>query len=82
MSARLSSTHPHGCFVNAPNLGGFAGISFRYDNAKISFGYRGDFFFAAMDHGIDTRKSTTLGFNGPFASIRVGRANCASIFPA
>ncbi|HEV2561541.1 MAG TPA: hypothetical protein VGT78_05315 [Rhizomicrobium sp.] len=58
--------------IVVPNVGGFAGISFRYSDAKISFGYRGDFFFGAMDGGIDTRKSTTLGFNGPFASISFG----------
>jgi iron complex outermembrane recepter protein len=58
--------------VVAPNVGGFAGLSLRYSNAKISLGYRGDFFFGALDGGIDTRKSTTLGFNGPFASISVG----------
>jgi hypothetical protein len=58
--------------VVVPNVGGFAGLSFRYADAKVSFGYRGDFFFGAMDGGIDTRKSATLGFNGPFASISVG----------
>jgi hypothetical protein len=58
--------------VVVPNLGGFAGISFRYSDAKISLGYRGDFFFGAMDGGIDTRKSENLGFHGPYASISVG----------
>jgi iron complex outermembrane recepter protein len=58
--------------VSVPNVGGMAGISFRRGDAKISFGYRADFFFDAVDGGIDTRKSTTLGFNGPFASISVG----------
>lgn len=58
--------------VTVPNLGGFAGISFRYSDAKISLGYRGDFFFGAVDGGIDAAKKTTLGFNGPFASISFG----------
>lgn len=58
--------------VTVPNLGGFAGISFRYADAKISLGYRGDFFFGAVDGGIDAAKKTTLGFNGPFASISFG----------
>lgn len=58
--------------VVVPNLGGFAGLSLRYNNAKISLGYRGDFFFGAVDGGIDTAKETTLGFNGPYASISVG----------
>ena len=55
-----------------PNVGGFAGLSFRYADAKFSLGYRADFFFGAIDGGIDTRKSENRGFNGPFASISVG----------
>jgi hypothetical protein len=58
--------------VTVPNLGGFAGLSFRYANAKISFGYRGDFFFGALDTGDATRKPQTVGFYGPFATISVG----------
>ncbi len=59
-------------FVIVPNLGGFAGLSFRYSDAKISFGYRADFFFGAMDGGIDTRQIKNIGFNGPFATISIG----------
>ena len=55
-----------------PNVGGFAGISLKWSNAKISFGYRTDFFFGAMDGGIDERQSDNLGFNGPFATLSVG----------
>ena len=58
--------------MTIPNVGGFAGVSFRYANAKVSFGYRGDFFFNAMDTGWDTRKSSTVGFYGPFATISIG----------
>jgi hypothetical protein len=58
--------------VTVPNLGGFAGLSFRYADAKVSFGYRGDFFFGAMDAGNQTRKTETVGFYGPFAAISVG----------
>lgn len=58
--------------IVVPNLGGFAGLSFRYSNAKMSVGYRGDFFFGAMDNGLDTRKSETLGYYGPFATISIG----------
>jgi hypothetical protein len=54
------------------NLGGFAGVSYRYNNAKISFGYRTDFFFGAIDGGIDKPKSENLGFSGPFANISFG----------
>jgi iron complex outermembrane receptor protein len=58
--------------VTVPNLGGFAGISYRYQNAKISFGYRTDFFFGAIDGGIDKTKSENLSFSGPFATISFG----------
>ena len=59
-------------FVTVPNLGGFAGVSFLYSNAKVSLGYRADFFFGAMDGGIDTAKFENRGFFGPFASVSVG----------
>jgi hypothetical protein len=59
--------------VVVPNLGGFAGVSWRYPNAKVNVGYRADMFFGAMDDSIDTtHKSGNLGFYGPFASVSVG----------
>jgi hypothetical protein len=58
--------------VIVPNVGGFAGLSYRYSNAKLSLGYRADFFFGAMDGGIDTRKTYDRNFYGPFATISVG----------
>jgi hypothetical protein len=58
--------------VIVPNVGGFAGLSFRYINAKLSLGYRADFFFGAMDGGIDARKTYDRNFYGPFATISVG----------
>jgi hypothetical protein len=58
--------------VTVPNLGGFAGLSWRLPNAKVSVGYRADFFFGAMDGGIDTAKKENVGFYGPFASVSVG----------
>lgn len=58
--------------VTVPNVGGFAGLSYCYPNAKISVGYRADFFFSAIDGGIDTAKNENRGFYGPFASISVG----------
>jgi len=58
--------------VAVPDLGGFAGFSFLYSNAKVSFGYRADFFFGAMDSGIDSRKTENVGFHGPFATISIG----------
>jgi hypothetical protein len=58
--------------VTVPNLGGFAGISWRYAKAKVSMGYRADFFFGAIDGGIDTRKTYDRNFYGPYASISIG----------
>lgn len=55
-----------------PNLGGFAGLSARYSHAKFSLGYRGDFFFGAMDGGIDVRDTRNRNFYGPYASISIG----------
>jgi hypothetical protein len=58
--------------VVVPNVGGFAGLSVRRANAKVSFGYRADFFFGAMDAGIDARRTETMSFHGPFVSLSVG----------
>ncbi|HEY5239531.1 MAG TPA: hypothetical protein VIJ62_14210 [Rhizomicrobium sp.] len=58
--------------VTVPNLGGFAGMSWRSSHAKVSIGYRADFFFGAMDGGIDTAHRENVGFYGPFATISVG----------
>ena len=55
-----------------PNVGGNAGVSWRYSNARVSLGYRADFFFGAVDGGIDTRKTYNQSFYGPFASISIG----------
>jgi hypothetical protein len=70
--SHLSADFPRSRTVMAPNIGGFAGLSFRYANAKVSFGYRADLFFGAMDGGIDTRKSENVGFFGPFANLSIG----------
>jgi hypothetical protein len=58
--------------ITAPNVGGFAAISLKFPNAKVSLGYRADFFFGAMDTGIDARKTATTGFHGPFTTISIG----------
>ena len=58
--------------VIVPNVGGMAGISFRYPGTKISFGYRADMFFGAMDMGIDQRDTKDRSFYGPFATISIG----------
>jgi hypothetical protein len=58
--------------VTIPNLGAFAAFSYRFTNAKLSAGYRADFFFGAMDAGLDTRRSQTTGYHGPYATISIG----------
>ena len=58
--------------VVVPNIGAFAGVSFKYPNAKVSFGYKADFFLGAMDGGVDTRDTFSRGFYGPYASIGIG----------
>jgi hypothetical protein len=58
--------------VVVPNLGGFAGFSLNFPNAKVSLGYRVDYFFGAMDAGLTIRKTYDRSFYGPFASISVG----------
>jgi hypothetical protein len=58
--------------VVVPNIGAFAGFSVKYPSAKVSFGYKADFFFGAMDGGIDVRRTQDIGFHGPYASISIG----------
>jgi hypothetical protein len=55
-----------------PNAGGFAGLSYRFANAKLNVGYRADYFFGAMDGGVDALRRKNVGFYGPFASVSVG----------
>jgi len=84
----LTSCYPGGCrdrtphedtsrteqtrTVTVPNLGGFAGLSYRVENVKISLGYRADFFFGALDTGVAGKRSETRGYYGPFASLSFG----------
>jgi iron complex outermembrane receptor protein len=58
--------------ITVPNVGGSVGLTWRVQDFKMSFGYRADFFFGAIDGGIDTRKNENRAFNGPYASISVG----------
>jgi hypothetical protein len=58
--------------VTIPNVGGFAGLSVKFPNAKVSLGYRADVFFGAVDGGIDARKTYDRAFYGPFATISFG----------
>jgi iron complex outermembrane receptor protein len=61
--------------VTVPNVGGSVGLSWSLQNFKMSFGYKADFFFGAMDGGIDARKSENRAFYGPYASISIGFRN-------
>jgi outer membrane receptor protein involved in Fe transport len=58
--------------VTVPNLGGYVGLSARYQNAKINFGYRVDEFFGAVDGGQDTPKKFNRAFYGPYLNISLG----------
>ena len=64
--------HTRSRSVIVPNIGAFAGFSVKYPNAKVSFGYKADFFFGAMDGGIDVRRTEDIGFHGPYASVSIG----------
>jgi hypothetical protein len=66
----VNASHSHS--VTVPNIGGFAGVSYRFTNAKVSAGYRADFYFGAMDGGFDTHRSINVGYHGPFATISIG----------
>lgn len=68
--APIDRTRSRGVVV--PNIGAFAGFSVKYPNAKVSFGYKADFFFGAMDGGIDVRRTEDVGFHGPYASVSIG----------
>jgi hypothetical protein len=76
--ARQSLVYQHPALPNrsketvVPNLGGFAGLSWRLPSAKVSIGYRADMFFGAMDGGIDAAHRENIGFYGPFATVSVG----------
>ncbi len=65
-------SHARSKRVTVTNLGAFAGVSWRYAAAKVSMGYRADYFFNVLDGGIDSAKKEDRAFYGPFVSIAVG----------
>lgn len=67
-----SDSHRRSHSVVVPNVGGLAGVSFRFPNAKLSLGYRADLFFGAMDGGIESRNTRNVFMHGPYATISVG----------
>ena len=59
--------------VVVPNIGAFAGISYRVGGrGKVSLGYRADCVCGAMHGGIDTHESEIIGLHDPFATISLG----------
>jgi hypothetical protein len=67
-----ATPHNRSRSVTVPNVGGFLGFSMRYPGAKVSFGYRADLFFNAVDVGIDSTHSADRNFYGPFATVSIG----------
>jgi hypothetical protein len=70
--SHLSSVPSRDRTVVVPNLGGFAGLSWRLPGGKVSLGYRADFFFGAIDGGVSTSRKDMRAFYGPFASVALG----------
>lgn len=58
--------------VVVPNLGASASLSWRLPHGKVSFGYRADTFFGAIDGGLATSQKEMRAFYGPFASVAIG----------
>jgi len=53
-------------------MAGYLGASIRYNNAKVSIGYRADEFFGAVAGGQDTAKSYSRGYYGPYLNASIG----------
>jgi hypothetical protein len=58
--------------VVVPDVGATMGISYRIESTKVSFGYRAEYMFGAVDTGIDVRRTENVGFHGPYALISIG----------
>jgi hypothetical protein len=73
-TARFPATpvHTRSRNVVVPNIGGSVGLSWRVEDFKVNLGYRADFFFNAMDGGIDATKNEDRAFFGPYASVSIG----------
>jgi hypothetical protein len=55
-----------------PEAGAYAAIYYRFPSAKLSLGYRGDWYFNALDGGVASTRQVDRGFFGPFAKISIG----------
>ena len=58
--------------VTVPNLGAHIGLSMQYKNAKLSFGYRSDEFFGAIDGGEYSQDCFNRGFHGVYMNVSIG----------
>jgi hypothetical protein len=58
--------------VTVPALGAYVAASYNLPNAKLSLGYRADWYFNALDGGVAAADKVNRGFYGPYASISVG----------
>jgi hypothetical protein len=58
--------------VTVPNIGASLGVTYRVENFKLALGYRGDFFFGAMDGGLTHREDANRFMHGPFATVGIG----------
>ncbi len=58
--------------VTVPNVGAHIGLSYNYENAKISAGYKADAFFNAVDGGQETTDKFDRMFYGPYLNVSIG----------
>ena len=58
--------------VTVPNVGAHLGLSYNYENAKISAGYKVDAFFNAVDGGQETVDKFDRMFYGPYLNVSIG----------
>ncbi len=58
--------------VTVPNVGAHLGLSYNYENAKISAGYKVDAFFKAVDGGQETTDKFDRMFYGPYLNVSIG----------
>lgn len=55
-----------------PNIGAFAGFSYKWPSTRVSIGYRADVYFNAVDGGLNAARNVDRSFYGPFVKIAVG----------
>ena len=58
--------------ATVPNIGAHIGLSYNYRNAKLSFGYKADAFFNAIDGGQEQPHEFDRIFYGPYMNVSIG----------